>query len=429
MWESDVALFIDWENLKFSLASVAKLPNISALMEAVGEYGRLVIARAYADWEDPYHLNSRDQMYLYESGIEPVYVPSRPDPNRPDRRKNSVDVKMSTDCMEVSFTNGHIHTFVLVSGDADFLHIANSLRSRGNRVIMIGVSWSTSHRISERVDDLIYYDHEIDGARSQESLPHEPDLTGDLDGVVERLVRLVREQREEGRYPLLSWLGHQMRRSDPRFSPQAYGFEKFKDLMRYAEQKGAVRIVTQGLVDWALLPEDEVPEESLEDLSRSQGPGGVAADAGAREPGPFLAPSHHPVLASENPLEEYEPVFVDIVCTADEIEADRRYDFMTPGFLGQCLWRKGHWDPATLPPGASPACDLLKDLRAGQIRKLIDYAVEEGILHSIMRYDAGTGKTFPIVQLNRSHSFVQHLLKEEPEEDRTTSDLAGAERG
>ncbi len=406
-WQSDVALFIDWENLKLSLHTAERTPNLSALMETVNRYGRLVVARAYADWEDPFHLDSRDQFHLYEAGIEPVYVPCRADPNRPERRKNSVDVKMSADCMEVSFTNQHINTYVLVSGDADFIHLANSLRSRGNRVTLIGVSWSTSSRFAERVDELLIYDRDIeDGGRrpapapAYRSTPVRPQE--DLDQSVEALATLIREQREEGRYPLLSWLGHQLRRQLPGFNPQVYGFEKFKDFVRYAEQNGSLRIVTQGLVDWALLPDEEIPESVLEDLARygAMGPSGIGAP-GAERP---------PLHAVDNPLEEYEDVFEDVVRTAHEIELDDRYEFMTPGFLGQCLWRKGHWDPETLPPGAAPASDTLKSLRAGQIRKFVDHATEAGLLRQSLRTDMVTGKNFAVVNLNFSNPFVEDIL-------------------
>ena len=411
-WENDVALFIDWENLKYSLHSSGQVPNLSTLIEAAARYGRIVIARAYADWEEPFHLNSRDQLRLYDSGIEPVFVPSRTDTHRQNRRKNSVDVKMSTDCVEVSFTNPHIRTYILVSGDADFLHLANSLRSRGNRVVVIAVSWSTSHRIGDQVDELIFFDQYIPGP-STPSPPTEP--LDDLDKAIEDLVALVKEQREQGRYPLLSWLGHQLRRQSVGFNPQSYGFEKFKDLVRYAEEKGVLRVVTQGLVDWALLPEDEIPEVTLEEQTDHMN--GDEADTPPKEsdyPSPFSHPRIHPILNSDDPLHDYQDVFEDLVQTAEEIESDERYEFMTPGFLGQCLWRKGHWDFNTLPPGTKPASPTLKQLRAGQIRKLVDYAIEAGLLMNSTRFDPTTGKTFTIVHLRHSHPFVQKIATHTP---------------
>jgi uncharacterized LabA/DUF88 family protein len=161
--DCDVGLFIDWENFKYSLYEVGRMPNVTALIQAVRErYGRPALARAYADWQDYYHRKSADQMNLYAAGIEPVYVPSRRGPGQQDRIKNSVDVRMSLDCLEVSFTHAHLQTFVLVAGDADFQHVVGALRRRGARVIMIGVSGSTALRLAAVVDDLLFYDVDIE---------------------------------------------------------------------------------------------------------------------------------------------------------------------------------------------------------------------------------------------------------------------------
>ena len=155
---TDVALFIDWENFKISLAVGHRTPNVSALKEEVSNHGRVVIAKAYADWVTrapelrgaSQFLN--DPPSLYAAGIEPVFVPTRaPSPNatnangmRTGRIKNSVDVKMTADCIEIAHSYPNIGTYVLVSGDSDFIHVVNALRTMGKHVIVIGISWSTS---------------------------------------------------------------------------------------------------------------------------------------------------------------------------------------------------------------------------------------------------------------------------------------------
>ena len=109
----DVALFIDWENFKISLAVGHRTPNVSALKEEVSNHGRVVVARAYADWvtRSP-ELRGASQFIndppaLYAAGIEPVYVPTRlalggNSSSRTTRVKNSVDVKMTADCIEIA---------------------------------------------------------------------------------------------------------------------------------------------------------------------------------------------------------------------------------------------------------------------------------------------------------------------------------------
>ena len=172
----DVALFIDWENFKISLATGRRTPNVSALKEEVSNLGRVVVAKAYADWvtRAP-ELRGASQFIndppaLYAAGIEPVYVPTRifsgsaggSEPPRGPRVKNSVDVKMTADCIECAHSYPNILTFVLVSGDSDFIHVVNTLRTMGKRVVVIGVSWSTSRRLADQVDGLILYDVDVD---------------------------------------------------------------------------------------------------------------------------------------------------------------------------------------------------------------------------------------------------------------------------
>ena len=144
----DVALFIDWENFKISLAVGHRNPNVSALKEEVSNHGRVVVAKAYADWvtRAP-ELRGASQFIndppaLYAAGIEPVYVPTRlalgSNTTRTTRVKNSVDVKMTADCIEIAHSYPNIGTYVLVSGDSDFIHVVNALRTMGKHVIVIG---------------------------------------------------------------------------------------------------------------------------------------------------------------------------------------------------------------------------------------------------------------------------------------------------
>ena len=182
---ADVALFIDWENFKISLATGRRTPNVSALKEEVSNLGRVVVAKAYADWvtRSP-ELRGASQFIndppaLYAAGIEPVYVPTRIYPgatgssesSRGPRIKNSVDVKMTADCIECAHSYPNIGTYVLVSGDSDFIHVVNTLRTMGKQVVIIGVSWSTSRRLADQSDGLILYDVDVDPVTVPEPVP------------------------------------------------------------------------------------------------------------------------------------------------------------------------------------------------------------------------------------------------------------------
>ncbi|MBA3531244.1 MAG: NYN domain-containing protein [Ardenticatenales bacterium] len=264
--ERDVALFVDWENIKFSLVNAGFQPNVSSLYETAKGYGRIVIARAYADWQEEWHLE--EPAALYDAGIEPVYVPTR---GKGERRKNSVDVKLATDCIEVCHNYPTIKTFVLCSGDADFLHVVNILRPYGKRVVIIGVSWTTSMQlISGGVDELLFYDQDVEPLYSPHQRWNVRQLQGNGNGPtsasiksinnpeMERAARavidIVRGSQREGR-ALLAYIKHELIKRLNGFDERSYGFLKFKLFMKELERHGVIRVVTQNLVDWAYLPE------------------------------------------------------------------------------------------------------------------------------------------------------------------------------
>ena len=281
----DVALFIDWENFKISLASGSRAPNVTALKEEVSHHGRVVVAKAYADWvtRSP-ELRGASQFIndppaLYAAGIEPVYVPTRlpvsglSSNTRTFRVKNSVDVKMTADCIECAHTYPNIGTYVLVSGDSDFIHVINSLRAIGKRVIIIGVSWSTSRRLADQVDGLILYDSDVEPETPPEPVAAPPAAAGrpaarggvtrqqQLAEVIRVIEDIVRAERQAGRMPLLTSLKQRVMRRIPGFDEKKLGFSGFKKLMLHAADAGNIQLVTHGLVDWVLMADETPPEE------------------------------------------------------------------------------------------------------------------------------------------------------------------------
>jgi len=288
---ADVALFIDWENFKISLAVGHRTPNVSALKEEVSNHGRVVIAKAYADWvtKAP-ELRGASQFIndppsLYAAGIEPVFVPTRaPSPGatnangiRTGRIKNSVDVKMTADCIEIAHSYPNIGTYVLVSGDSDFIHVVNALRTMGKHVIVIGVSWSTSRRLADQVDTLVLYDVDVDPVVSSEAPAEAPasdksatdtssggTVTGDLQDIIRAIEEIIRDERKAGGNPLLTSIKQRLMRRYPDFDEKKLGYSGFKRLMARVAQDGNVRLITAGLVDWAIMAGEEIPEGATE---------------------------------------------------------------------------------------------------------------------------------------------------------------------
>ena len=279
----DVALFIDWENFKISLATGRRTPNVSALKEEVSHLGRVVVAKAYADWvsRSP-ELRGASQFIndppaLYAAGIEPVYVPTRiytgsSESSRGPRVKNSVDVKMTADFLECAHSYPNIGTYVLVSGDSDFIHVVNTLRTMGKRVVIIGVSWSTSRRLVDQVDGLILYDVDVDPVTAPEP---EPIAAGNGRGpsrgdesrrielveVIREIEDIVRTERKAGGNPLLTSIKQRLMRRFPNFDEKQLGFPGFKKLMARVAHEGNIKLITAGLVDWAIMADESGPVE------------------------------------------------------------------------------------------------------------------------------------------------------------------------
>ena len=284
---------------------------MSALKEEVAHHGRVVVGKAYADWvsRSP-ELKGASQFILdppslYAAGIEPVYVPTRLpprggsyQPGRTMRIKNSVDVKMTADCIETAHSFPNINTFVLVSGDSDFIHVINSLRAVGKRVLVVGVSWATSRRMADHVDGLIFYDSDVDPitapepsyrSRSPAPAPLANPGRHQLPEVIRAIEDVIRAERAAGHTLLLTSLKQRLVRRIAGFDERKLGFSGFKKLMLRVAEEGNIKIRSVDLVDWILMADepdpvpqaqddDALPESDADDDFRSIDDDAVADD-------------------------------------------------------------------------------------------------------------------------------------------------------
>jgi uncharacterized LabA/DUF88 family protein len=364
--KGDVALFIDWENIKASLDERGLKPNVSSMRETAESFGRLVVARAYADWQNEWHQN--DPQNLYSAGIEPVYVPTRlvgVNTLGEQRRKNSVDVKLTADCIETYHRYPSVQTFVLASGDGDFVHVINTLRPYGKEVIAIGVSWSTSLRLSQSVDRLLYYDRDVDPMEFHPTAVEPlPPASSELEQMMTQVISIIRDSRLEGR-ALVNWIKQELVRRDPHFNEQRLGFDKFRAFMQEMERRGMVRIVTVGLVDWAYLPNIEV-----------SAPG--------------------PLGAGDNARREDREQWERFIQLADAVEKSNM--FVAFNLLVDNMIQ------ANVFGGASTE----------GVRQFINDAIEDGVFQRITRSgrDKVTGEPFPLrtLVMNREHPIVVSVL-------------------
>jgi uncharacterized LabA/DUF88 family protein len=376
----DAALFIDWDNLKAGLKTVGRQPNISSLLDAVGQRGRVVIARAYADWQQK--TNAFDPPNLYAAGIEPVYVPVRMQSGK--IVKNSADVKLAVDCIDFLNTAPHLKTFFLVSGDSDLLHLVNFLRARGKRVVVIASSHTLASVLTDNLDELLVYDVDIDPLRQPE-----PPLNGrkakppadnaQLDESFQTLADLLRN-RSNRVGSLFSWIGVQLGRRGVDF--RTLGFERFKDFMQEAERRGYVKLVTRGLQDWAYLPEqyDQMTETEAE-VEEAEN---VDSESDLR-----------PAVAISVLDEDDQRALIGYL-----IELERRSDYLIPPYIVSHLVREG----------------VLSSLSQSQLRSLVRDAVEERILmpstYTVTHRQTGKPYELRTVKVNPEHPVAGPLLRQ-----------------
>jgi uncharacterized LabA/DUF88 family protein len=205
----DLAIFIDWENIYISTVSeYNSKPNVSAILEKSREYGRIVSATAYADWTDGDFRDAPPT--LYSNGISPRYISARyfPGGKSQKRRTNSIDVMLAVECSDFLHTHPQVDTYVLVTGDGDFIPLVTLLRSRGKKVVVIGVSEATSYHLIESADDFISYASLLEEERAARARDKGPKKKA-ADPFKE-LVRAVETLKKGGKTRVLGQVKQQM---------------------------------------------------------------------------------------------------------------------------------------------------------------------------------------------------------------------------
>src|SRR5207237_3638334 len=147
--ERSLAIFIDFENLALGFQGRRDRFEIARVLERLVEKGKIVAKKAYADW-------SRFAQYtapLHEAAIELIEIP-----RRGQTGKNSADIRLVVDAMDLAYSKEHIDTFVIVSGDSDFSPLVSKLKELGKHVIGLGMQESTSDLLRDNCDEFIYYE-------------------------------------------------------------------------------------------------------------------------------------------------------------------------------------------------------------------------------------------------------------------------------
>jgi hypothetical protein len=232
-----LAVFIDFENLALGFSQrgskrkTAGTVDMKPVLERLVEKGKIVAKRAYADW-------SRFTDYrgpLHELGIELTEIPERGMTG-----KNSADIRLVVDAMELSYAKEHIDTFVIVSGDSDFTPLVLRLKENGKTVVGVGMRDSTSDLLAANCDEFIYYE-DIGGPTGAPALgevvPKQKKPAFKL--LFETIEAL---QRENVTVMHSSLIKDTIRRKQPQFSEQQYGYRSFNQLLEDAQKLGFVTL-------------------------------------------------------------------------------------------------------------------------------------------------------------------------------------------
>jgi uncharacterized LabA/DUF88 family protein len=232
--EQRLALFIDFENIAIGVrdAHYRKF-DVNLVLERLLEKGKVLSKKAYADWS----RYSDYKRSFHESAIELIEVPQKSVGG-----KNSADIRLVVDAMDMSFQKEHINCFVVCSGDSDFSPLVSKLKENNKYVIGLGVKNSTSDLLIENCDEFIFYE---DLVRVQQRPM--PAITGSLTDklqdcfglLVDAIVALQRENKE------LLWgsmVKETMKRKRPSFNESYYGFRTFSHLLEDAQRRGIVML-------------------------------------------------------------------------------------------------------------------------------------------------------------------------------------------
>jgi uncharacterized protein (TIGR00288 family) len=241
--EERVALFVDFENLAIGARDRGGRIDLGVIMDALSERGRVVVRRAYADW----NLFSDYRQHLVSERIELIEIPQRTGMVR----KNAADIKLAVDALELAFEREFITMFVIASGDSDFTPLVLKLRELNRRVIGIGVEGSTSELLPGACDEFLFYERLV-GPGSAAAAPRRrgSKVAGDDEGDLSDLADISRRvtqtlaglQRTMDGPVLSSMIKRALLRKDPTFSEGDYGFRAWGELMRHLESTGVVEL-------------------------------------------------------------------------------------------------------------------------------------------------------------------------------------------
>jgi len=234
--ERNLAVFVDLENLALGFEHRKQGQfQINKVLERLLEKGKLIVKKAYADW-------SRFPSYtapFHEAAIELIEIPVRKMTG-----KNSADIRMVVDAMDLSWSKPHVDTFAIVSGDSDFSPLVSKLKENGRHVIGIGMRGSTSELLSDNCDEFIYYE---DLERQEDEHEAVSQLEAQLPEKKREAFALLLDacsalRRENHEVLYASMIKDTMKRKKPSFDESYYGYRSFTHLLEDAAKLKVIAV-------------------------------------------------------------------------------------------------------------------------------------------------------------------------------------------
>ena len=233
--EQRLALFIDFENIAIGVrdAHYRKF-DINLVLERLLDKGKLLSKKAYADWS----RYSDYKRSFHEAAIELIEVPQKSVGG-----KNSADIRLVVDAMDMSFQKEHINCFVICSGDSDFSPLVSKLKENNKYVIGLGVKNSTSELLIENCDEFIFYEDLVRVQQRPMPVLAGGALPEKLQDCFNLLVDSVSALQRENKEVLWgSMVKETMKRKKPSFNETYYGFRSFSHLLEDAQRRGVVSL-------------------------------------------------------------------------------------------------------------------------------------------------------------------------------------------
>jgi len=236
--ERRIALFCDLENIALGVRdSEIKKLDINLIMERLIEKGKIIVKKAYADWE----RYSEFKRPFHEAAIEMIDIPQKYYSG-----KNSADIKMAVDALELCYNKEHVDTFAILSGDSDFSPLVSKLRESNKQVIGVGVKNSSSNLLIDNCDEFLFYEDiwreqqkapKLDGIAKKDGMSKKKSEAFNL--MVDSIKALMRENKD------VLWgsmIKQTMQRKRPSFNEGYHGYGSFSELLEDAERQNIIKL-------------------------------------------------------------------------------------------------------------------------------------------------------------------------------------------